>query len=54
VIVLSFDVESWTIFRPCGVELTILLEENAFPEEPSLIRIALEIELFIVFPSTLL
>ena len=45
---------SCSILSPCGVELTILLEENVFPDEPLFKSMALLIEFVMVFPSILL
>ena len=45
---------SCSIFSPCGVELTILLEENVLPDEPLATSKALVIECDIVFAKILL
>jgi hypothetical protein len=47
-------VGSCSIFNPCGVELTILLDVNVLPEAPLATRIALVIEFDTVFPKILL
>ena len=51
---LFFDVESWIIFSPWGVLLTILLEVNVFTDESVSMSIAYVIELLILFPTILL
>ena len=52
--ILFFDVGSCSIFNPCGVKLTILLEEIVFPDEPLFTNMALLIEFIMVFPNILL